>query len=471
MADGSAVRPPLQILVTDGDAIELVSGLVAEAGIRAELHHAATAQACIAALGERSADCLIVDHSLPDMSGIDLVARLRRDFGDLCPPIIMLTRSGNERLAVAALKNGVSDYLVKGETTATDLSDSILGAIKTRARTIRQREESLALERQAYTDNLTGLWNRHYFEMELQRALDLGSQIGAATALLVIDLNGFKLVNDRYGHAIGDKVLTEIGRRLRETLRLGDTGVRLGGDEFAVIMTSDVNVLSASRLADRLAAELAEPISLNGNQVAVGASIGVALSPDDGTQIRELLHVADRRMYDNKLRDRKVPRPKDEPQRLRDLYGYRVLDTPPEERFDRIARLASTSLDMPIALVSLVDARRQWFKARIGLDVKETPREDAFCAHAICDDELTVVEDALDDERFKSNPLVVDGAKIRFYAGAPLRSPNGHSLGTLCVIDRKPRKLTDHQKQVLTDLADLVINELEVRKARLQAGS
>ncbi len=121
-------------------------------------------------------------------------------------------------------------------------------------------------------------------------------------------------------------------------------------------------------------------------------------------------------------------------------------------------------LDMPIALVSLVDRDRQWFLARHGLDATETPREMAFCAHAIAGDEVLMVPDARADERFATNPLVLKEPRIRFYAGAPLRSPEGHNLGTLCVIDQQPRRLEGAQLDQLQTMADLVMRELELRR-------
>jgi diguanylate cyclase (GGDEF)-like protein len=162
------------------------------------------------------------------------------------------------------------------------------------------------------------------------------------------------------------------------------------------------------------------------------------------------------------------PVPADEQQRLRDLQRYALLDTPADPHLDRIVRLASAVLNMPIALVSLVDQDRQWFLARYGLEVVETPRRVAFCAHTIAADQILVVPDALEDQRFQGNPLVLQDPKIRFYAGAPLRSPQGHNLGTLCVIDRRPREFTPEQVALLKLMADLVMRELDLRQRSMQ---
>ncbi len=149
--------------------------------------------------------------------------------------------------------------------------------------------------------------------------------------------------------------------------------------------------------------------------------------------------------------------------RLSALHSYDVLDTPQEESFDRITRLAQTVLQVPVALVSLVDSDRQWFKSRQGLDVAETPRNISFCAHAILRDEALVVPDATLDPRFADNPFVTGDFGLRFYVGVPLRNRDGFKLGTLCCIDRKPRDLSPDQIAILEDLARLVVDELELR--------
>jgi len=158
------------------------------------------------------------------------------------------------------------------------------------------------------------------------------------------------------------------------------------------------------------------------------------------------------------------PIPVDEPQRLRDLERHGVIGMASDEHFNRIVELAASLLDTPIVAISLVDADRQWFLAGKGLGLKETPREMAFCAHTIAGDDVLVVPDALADERFRTNPLVQSEPNIRFYAGAPLRSAEGHNLGTLCVIDRQPRQISDAQRQQLEWLAELVMRELELRQ-------
>ncbi|WP_408096383.1 sensor histidine kinase [Peredibacter sp. HCB2-198] len=150
--------------------------------------------------------------------------------------------------------------------------------------------------------------------------------------------------------------------------------------------------------------------------------------------------------------------------RLMDLKSYEILDTEREPAFDQITSLASVICGTPMAVISLLDTERQWFKSAVGLDALETPRCVSFCDHAIRQDGIMEIEDARLDSRFCENPLVVGAPHIRYYAGAPLISPNGYGLGTLCVIDDKPRTITEKQKSSLKHLADQVVAQMELRK-------
>ena len=157
------------------------------------------------------------------------------------------------------------------------------------------------------------------------------------------------------------------------------------------------------------------------------------------------------------------PVPQNETDRLRALRSYKILDTKPEERFDELTQLAAIICGVPISLITLIDADRQWFKSKVGLEISETPRAQAFCTHAIMQPQMFEVPDAAEDARFARNPLVTGNPNIRFYAGAPLATSDGHLLGTMCVLDRKPRTLTAEQKTALEILGRQVVANMELR--------
>lgn len=163
-----------------------------------------------------------------------------------------------------------------------------------------------------------------------------------------------------------------------------------------------------------------------------------------------------------------APVPPNEAGRLAAVHAVGLLDTPADPHFDRLVRMLSILMDVPVALITVVDRQRQWFKAAIGLDARETDRDHAFCAHALAAPDLLVVPDATLDARFAENPLVTGTPGIRFYAGAPLILPGGHVMGTLCAIDRKPRQITVAERWLMTELAATVISMVELHGANLQ---
>lgn len=168
---------------------------------------------------------------------------------------------------------------------------------------------------------------------------------------------------------------------------------------------------------------------------------------------------------------RGAPLPPDESARLAALRRYAILDTPAEAAFDRITRLISGIFQVPIATVTLIDAERQWFKSCTGLDVKETGRDVAFCAHAILQNDVLVVPDARADARFRDNPFVTGAPHIRFYAGAPLISGDGFKLGTVCLIDTVPRDFSAADAAMLADFAAIVTDEMDLRLATVRLSS
>ena len=159
-----------------------------------------------------------------------------------------------------------------------------------------------------------------------------------------------------------------------------------------------------------------------------------------------------------------TPAPANDAARVAALEKYAILDSEPEQAFDDLAKLATFICKTPIALVSLIDGERQWFKSRIGIDATETPREVAICSTAIQQSDVFVVPDAQKDERFQNNPLVVSEPHIRFYAGAPLITEDGFALGTLCVLDLVPHEFSHEQKEALKTLGRLVLAQMEFRR-------
>jgi two-component system NtrC family sensor kinase len=156
--------------------------------------------------------------------------------------------------------------------------------------------------------------------------------------------------------------------------------------------------------------------------------------------------------------------PSQEAARVAALDRYAILDTEPEQTFDDLVILAAYICKTPIAMLSLVDERRQWFKSRVGVQIRETPKETSFCVHAIQQEDLFIVPDTLKDPRFKDNPMVLGEPHIRFYTGAPIVNEDGFALGTLCVIDRQPRELDSEQKEALWALSRLALGQMELRQ-------
>lgn len=162
------------------------------------------------------------------------------------------------------------------------------------------------------------------------------------------------------------------------------------------------------------------------------------------------------------------PLPENEKKRLEALRSYNLLDTPPESTFDDFTKIASYLFNTPIAMITLIDEHRQWFKSKIGTEVIESPREHSFCTYTIMDKEVMLIKDLADDTRFRNNPFVLSEPTVRFYAGTPLIDVEGYALGSLCIIDMQPRSLDETEKEVLAALGRRVTSQIEFRRVSKQ---
>ena len=346
------------------------------------------------------------------------------------------------------------------------------------------------LTRLATTDGLTGLANRRCFDEALEREWRRAERDGSSLSLLLLDVDRFKLFNDRYGHQEGDACLRAVAQAVAACIgRPGDLVARYGGEELVLLLPGTEGD-GAAVLAERVRAAI-EALRLThegnpGQGGVVTASIGVAsilpsMVTHSGINSPEALVVAaDEALYEAKRcgRNRVVeksgmptaavaPRPADEEARLEALAAYQVTGAAaPAESLDRVARLAAALLGTSIGFVSLVERDEQLLVGRHGLELERTNRDASFCAHAVLGEEPLIIPDALADARFAANPFVLDEPRIRFYAGAPLRSPlGGHNLGVLCVADTIARQsLNAMQRGLLTDLAALAVADLESRR-------
>jgi diguanylate cyclase (GGDEF)-like protein len=234
---------------------------------------------------------VVTDLSLPDARGLDCVSALRQAAPDA--PLIVSSGNGDESLAVQAVRLGAQDFVLKDE-----LSPKLLSRILRYA--AERKEAELELRQLANYDELTGLANRRSFQRELTRALARARRDDAQGAVLFCDLNGFKPINDRFGHQVGDDVLTIVGQRLSLAMRESDFVARLGGDEFAIIAERVCTHADAETVAQRIYQALSPRMVAHGNELTVGVSIGIALFPESGEAVEDLLNAADMAMYASK---------------------------------------------------------------------------------------------------------------------------------------------------------------------------
>jgi diguanylate cyclase (GGDEF)-like protein len=286
------------VIDDDEDDREYLRRLLGRAGRPVAICEAPDLVRAREVLASRSVDCVIVDYRLGALTGLELWGELQAALPPFCPAI-MVTGLGDEEVAAAALRAGVSDYLIKGHLDGGRLSQSLEHAV-------RHSRLERRLHNLAFYDALTGLASRSLFSDRLQQVIDASDRGAGHPALAYIDLDKFKAINDRHGHPAGDQVLVEVARRLRAAIRPQDTAARLGGDEFAVILAGVPSPADCHQIVTRLADRLAAPIALEaGGEVSVTASIGVVVVEDRDTTADTVVRHADHMMYEVKRAGRR----------------------------------------------------------------------------------------------------------------------------------------------------------------------
>lgn len=287
----------LKLLLVDDDDVDRERVRRLLKNLQSNCHITEASSVCEAkeCLKSNVFDCIFLDYHIGNSVGTEILHD--SNYRKVKFPIILITGQGNERLVVEALQEGVYDYIPKAQLRL-DFLEAVLTSTLRRARLERELEiKQERLEYLSFFDNLTGLANRALFFDRLHQALQSAKRNGRALAVMQIDLNFFKLVNDTYGHAVGDSVLISAAQRIKKCLRSADTAARLGGDEFAVVLTEIRLSGDASVVAEKIANAVKKPILIDGQLIQVGASIGIAVYPEHGESSDVLLKKADMAMY------------------------------------------------------------------------------------------------------------------------------------------------------------------------------
>jgi len=289
----------MNILLVDDDAQDraAVRQALEESHSIAMLSEAETVEQGMALLNQHRYDVMVLDYRMPHADGIEMVLQLRErpDLGKTA--IVMMSNSDDENVALKCLHAGAQDFMQKGEITAPKLRRSILHARK-RFELERELYASYCkVKDMAETDALTGLFNRYHFEDALNVAITNNKRSECSVALLILDLDRFKYVNDSYGHEAGDALLKQVAKRIQRCLRDNEIFARLGGDEFAIVLTNVEHVYHVNKIARRILQELEVPFEINGNNVRCSCSIGITLHPFNGETAADLTKFADIAMY------------------------------------------------------------------------------------------------------------------------------------------------------------------------------
>jgi len=291
---------PLQLLVVDDDDVgrEVVCRLSAKTGLDVKVLEAKSISEGADRLLDGDIDCAILDYHLGDGTAFEMLSHVREKSPGFFVPLVLLTGVGSEEIAVKALKLGINDYISKDHLDAKSLEQAIRTAVAEHKFAVADIEYKEALEHQSMHDELTGMPNRRLFIDRLDQRIRLSDRTGEPFALMMLDLDMFKSINDTLGHAAGDMVLKVIGERLLALARRSDTYARLGGDEFSIILTGSID--GAVVVAQKIADAVAEPIKLDNRMIKVDASIGIATYPQHGREAKMLMAHADQAMYESK---------------------------------------------------------------------------------------------------------------------------------------------------------------------------
>ena len=367
----------------------------------------------------------------------------------VCQPV----EAGGERIGVLAV--GWTDPQQSLEDRAAEL---VRLAADEAARALQRRAALRRLQTAALNDVLTGVPNRRAFDEELPRAIARAKRSGEPLALAYMDLNGFKALNDRDGHAAGDRLLKEIAAAWQAQLRQTDMLARIGGDEFAVVLpncaTSDLDTMG-----ERLRGAIAH---------APGCGLGIVVW-DGSESAAALQRRADEALYADKARGARAGL--SDPVRLAALAATGLLDAPALPELDELTRIVTWLLDVPAATVSLVDDHRQFFAGQCGVTGaaavdRGTPIEASFCQHAVAAGRPLIVEDAREHPLLRDNPAI-RARNVIAYAGIPLVDADDNILGVLCAFDERPRRWSDEDVVTLRRLAQRAIGALARTRAPL----
>lgn len=289
----------MKLLIVDDDIVdrELVRRTLKRSNIAGDLTEVESVDEAIEQLRKTDFDAILLDYNLPQRNGIELLLELKNDMNTRSVAVIMISTSEDDELALNCINAGAQDFLVKTEINAFRLKRAIVSA-KARSDLEKRLFKSYQQTKElAEHDSLTGLANRYYFDESLIKDIKSNQRDKTTLALLLIDLDHFKFVNDNYGHDVGDQLLVEVAKRISTCLRGNELFARLGGDEFAITLTRLVSTNAASIVAQRIIKALSAPFEIEQHSIQSGASIGISISPSDNTNAKELFKYADIAMY------------------------------------------------------------------------------------------------------------------------------------------------------------------------------